>query len=1344
MLAVGPVAILPSPIFAAVPNAQPFTPTSGTATWNAAGNTGTINASNRAVLEWGNTTQVDTTTLTNFYIAAGETFNFVLPSGGAVLNRVSAGTNTTAAGVAAAAIINGTLLSNGQVFVLANGNIVVGTGAQISTASGLVLSTLDENNFNFTANGNLALNGASQGAITLGTGTGVANVIGNLAAHAGTVTTDNLTVSGDFILNQKGSGGLVLTTTHALNVGGNFTATSNNGAISQGTGALIVANGNTSLSSGTGAVTLDVATNDFQTLSVNTSGTGGDVSIRDANIISLGASTLGGDLTVRADGTGGKTAIATTGTLSIGGNATFIQNSTDNSAINIGNNSTVAGVLSLGASNSTVTFSGLGNITLGNASATPAVAGASITAGKNSTLTVTTNGVLNINGNVDVAGATDRGSISLTGGSIVQAANITATGGNGTISFNATSGNITLANVTNSGTGGVSIRTAGGNVTQASGTVITTSNLTGTSTINVATGTANLSNANAFAAGTTLQITANSATVNNTGTAGALQIGTTNVTNNLTINNDAGNNSVVLGVGTGTGAQNITVGGNLTVTVAGTGTITDGDYSDFSVGNGLNLTTGATGSVTLDAAVVNGSLAPTVQFGQVKINTGGAATIAEGTTLNLGDINAVSLNATSVGGSIINTGNVNVGTGGTATFNTSGAATSVITNGTNTIGTVNFVGSGGAVTVANAVTVGATTNVTTGDDLTVTTTNSGGVTLAGPAIGGSLTINSSGTIVTTAGTNTTVGGNLSLMAADTGATSITQGAAGRFVVNGVTEVASAGNVVLTEGNDFIGGVVLNQAGSTGKVEIYDLNNLLISGTAGGLVDVRAGASSLAIDNAWNLTLGNLSVGSLRAEAVNGGGGNSGTLTQASGSALHVEGDFRGVTRNANIVLNNSGNSAGRVEFFTNGGTNNGSGTISYTEAGTIRLGNVASNSTITLRSNFGSVIEDTANDTEINARATLNVTAPNGSILIGGTSNTTTTTTANVATFIASAPNGSVAVLSNNSITLGAINANSLTVTASNNITQSAALKVFGVANFTSTAAGAARNITLTNNANNFGPVSISLGNNTGTIAVTEGGTLNLRSVSMVGGGNSTFTATSLNGDIIDTGFGGVRLGGNATSTGSGVVTLTATNGNITLDDPSSDIATSSGLVFNAKDVALSVLGNATTSLVLGAASTPSQATGNLSVTNLLGSIGNAGAFTVGGTAFFQTPSNDIIIGQPGVGFGTLKFIGRQVSISEAGNMDIATGSSASGAANLVSGGSISITNVGGGLVTFANTINLTAAGDITPGSLLQAGGQLRVTHTGTANLGGLSINGNLNSITPIDAGTGPYIAPQP
>jgi hypothetical protein len=293
----------------------------------------------------------------------------------------------------------------------------------------------------------------------------------------------------------------------------------------------------------------------------------------------------------------------------------------------------------------------------------------------------------------------------------------------------------------------------------------------------------------------------------------------------------------------------------------------------------------------------------------------------------------------------------------------------------------------------------------------------------------------------------------------------------------------------------------------------------------------------------------------------------------------------------------------------------------------------------------------------------------------------------------------------------------------------------------------------LTDAGNNFGPITANVSGANKNISIVEAGTLNLRSVTMVGGGNGTFTANSVAGDIIDTGLAGVKMGGSGpTSTGTGLVTLTAA-GNIVIDDPTSDFFSSAGIVFNGKDVTLSVLGNNSTALILGSAGMSSSASGNLIASNALGSIANAGAFTVGGNAYFQAAnaavgSGNIVINQPGVGFGTLKFIGQQVNIAEAGNMDILTGSSATGIAQLNSGGAINIVDAGG-TVTFGSTSNFLASGNITL-SKLQAMNTVTVNSAGQKDMSALSLAGNLNSKTPVDLGTGagpstnPALAPKP
>ncbi len=87
-----------------------FTVNSGTASVSSSGTVANINVSDRAVLQW-NAGQ--------FNIGAADTWNFVLPAGGAVLNRV--GNATATVPFTDTATIAGTLLSNAKVFILANG-----------------------------------------------------------------------------------------------------------------------------------------------------------------------------------------------------------------------------------------------------------------------------------------------------------------------------------------------------------------------------------------------------------------------------------------------------------------------------------------------------------------------------------------------------------------------------------------------------------------------------------------------------------------------------------------------------------------------------------------------------------------------------------------------------------------------------------------------------------------------------------------------------------------------------------------------------------------------------------------------------------------------------------------------------------------------------------------------------------------------------------------------------------------------------------------------------------------------------------------------------------------------
>jgi hypothetical protein len=546
-----------------------------------------------------------------------------------------------------------------------------------------------------------------------------------------------------------------------------------------------------------------------------------------------------------------------------------------------------------------------------------------------------------------------------------------------------------------------------------------------------------------------------------------------------------------------------------------------------------------------------------------------------------------------------------------------------------------------------------------------------------------------------------------------------------------------------------------------------VNNLTISGTSTARVHAVAGGNSSATPfpssalngspaDDWSLVLGNLNVFSLYAQASNSGGGNSGTLTQATGTSVHSESHTYFVAQNNNITVANNGNSFGRLSINSNASE---SRTVRVQEDGTMKLGLLNARGNTTLTSRFGSIIEDPLNNVVItnNGTLTVNANATDGSINIGNTTHTVGTTTGNVVAVVASAPNGSVAVQSSGDLALGAITAKALSVNA-RAITQSAPLKIFGPSNFT-----AQRDITLTDVANNFGRVSLITTEVDRNIAITEGATLNIGTVAMGSTGNATtnaaagagtFTAISVNGDIIDTGLGGARFGGlqapvgslnaGAYLSGTGLVSLSAVNGNIELNDPTTDFQTTSagGVLFNAKNVTLAPLGN--TPVWLGAPGQTATATGNLSVTSAIGNINNAGPVNVTGDAFFQSGNGDISMTNPSNNFGTVRFAARNVSVTEAGHLTLLTGSSATGPATFTTaGGDIKIENRGGS-VSLASSGLFSASGNITLPKVIQAAGTLTVTAAGTKDLSALSIAGDLGGRTPDNFGAGTYLPPQP
>ncbi len=1315
MTAAGPMAILPSPVWATLPTSSSFSVTNGSATVSTASPVATITASDKAVLVWG---------AGNFNIASGETYNFSVPTGGSVLNKVGYNANNTLAAVDTA-VINGTLLSTGRVFVLANGNVTVGSGAAINTSGGLFVSTLQEtSDFNYTTTGNLGLTGNSTGSVTLGSNATAASVAGSLEVWSGLINVNSLTVSGDGILrtttaNQAISIGALAGTT----VGGNLTVVTNNGAV---TTPNTLTSNVTSFNNNGGNNSITVNGN-FGTLLLSSNGT---VTVTDSNDVNLGASSVGGALSVTATNS-----ITTTGLVAAGNTVSLTSTTSGN--VTFANNSTAAGAVSASAASGAISLTPAGNVTLGALSA--------------GTVGVSSNGVVTVNGAI-----ASSGNVSISGTSINQTSTGAVNATANVVNYTSTAGNIVLGNIT-ANTLNV---TANGSITQGSGVLTTTAN--GSNSFNAgSTGNISLTNANQMS-NSTLTVTGNVISIANNL---PVILGNTTAAGNVTINtagSAAGAATIQLGANTGgTSSSVINVTGGLNLTTNNSAVSDDNELTIRVFGPVALNTAGA--AVTLDSAV-GASGRGSASYGQFSGNlAGGALTIHENQTLAVGTITAGAVTLNSVNSNILYNGTLTAASIGIANA-TSGNQTQTDIGIINVTGTSSFRSAnntttggtmlnnsqnvfGGAVTLTgggNNIII-ASTNLTMASG---SNTNAANLTTLQTVGSTSNTLvvnmgNASNVTAVSAGEISVTGGlyrNLTLNASSTSATAITSSA--NFTANNTLTLTSAGNVTL--GNTTLGStsagasnnitnvVFANVAGDSVVVSNRNLN---VSGNSGGNVTLVAGANG-AFSSNWNVTFGNLNVKGLSVETRNGAGnsageGISGVISQNSNTRLHVESTANFTTFNNTITLANSGNNFGRVGAFA------GSGAISISEDGTMKVGNISTTASTTLTSRFGSIIEDAANAVDITVNGSgsvLTLNAASGSVLLGNTTHTAGATTGNVVAANVTA-SGAAALISTGSITLGNIAANSLSVTSGNAISQSGVAQIYGAATFNAT-----NSISLTNAANNFGPVSLTTGTAAQSISIAENGTLNLRSVTMPAGTNGTFTATSANGDIIDSGLSGFKPGGTTASPGSGVVTLSAANGNIVIDDPTSDIPTTAGVVFNAKNVTLAVLGNST--LVLGNSSTASVATGNLTVTSALGHIANAGNVTVTGNAFFQTGAGNITLNQSGNQFGSVRFVGNEVSIRQSGDMKLVTGSSAIAGAQFSSGGNITVDRTAGGSLSFGNTVSMAATGSITLPKAIQAAGTLTVNAAGTKDLSALSVAGDLSGKNPVNLGTGTYLAP--
>ncbi len=317
LLAVAPLLVtLPARFAWAVPHGGQIV--AGSAAISRSGNMLLVRQStNRAIIDW-----------TDFSTSSSQTVQFVLPSvSSAVLNRVISLTPSR---------LNGTLLSNGAVYLINPSGILVGPGGQIDV-HGFVASSLDVNNAAFLAGGNLLFSGSSSAAVAnqgVISASGGAVVLmaeqvrndGRITAPGGSVT---LAAGTEVLLQQTASPGVtvrvigdgsatntgVIQTTLAqlaANGGNAFALAINNTGVIRATGVQN-ANGRIYLTGGPAGAVADAGTLDAS----SSTGLGGQIVVTGQNItidsqadLTAAGATGGGEILVGGSWEGADPSIA--------------------------------------------------------------------------------------------------------------------------------------------------------------------------------------------------------------------------------------------------------------------------------------------------------------------------------------------------------------------------------------------------------------------------------------------------------------------------------------------------------------------------------------------------------------------------------------------------------------------------------------------------------------------------------------------------------------------------------------------------------------------------------------------------------------------------------------------------------------------------------------------------------------------------------------------------------------------------------------------------------------------------------------------------------------------------
>ncbi|MEM9062137.1 MAG: filamentous hemagglutinin N-terminal domain-containing protein, partial [Pseudomonadota bacterium] len=1068
-----------------------------------------------------------------------------------------------------------TLNIGSDAIVAVGGNVTLQATNDVTISDALALGA---NDFIVQASEDIAVNDAitSSGTISL---TADADSSGSGATGAeasddsGVVTfgaTGSIAGGGTVVISSgANSGGSAADTTlGSITAASLSVTTTGNGNVSQNSGTTITVTGNTTVSAGTGNVTVAETTNDFQgEIDI----TGQNVDIRDANSLNLDEITATGTLTVVASGAGD--VLDAGSNISVTGN-TSISAGND---ININTNSVhqFGGTVALTA-DQIIEFNATGNTTFAAISATNAT---DVT----NTLTVNT-GTVDFSDTVSIGATSD---LTLRIGEVATQSGGTITADALTINQFATS-DITL-NQANDVNSLQTDATAGTNLAFTDVDEVSLG-IINTGTLSVAATQADL--IGAVSATTSATITNANTSFMTVGGAGDADGTTFDLTqtslDNLTTGNLILNPNDVL---------------NFDAVDTTTTTNIDGVMVS-NTGNAVNFLTGANSFEALtisDAAAI-------ADTGTVSVT--GATAISSTSTIALDNtgndfVGAVSLTSSS---------DVDISdTNGITLAGVSAASLDVVSGG-------NIVDDGVSVSVADDVSVSGLTSLSaTGDvvlddtfhdfdevDISATTASStivvadsDDITLGDIDAGGTFSV--SATTIADDGVSAAAGDDVN-------------------VTNGTTLTASTGDITLDDGNNDFGGDIVIAGSSTGTTATIVSNvdeqinfgavtaaNLAIttpSAIAGpdtgvdfnGTVALNSGAGTLTLnssgesivlggtvagtlnlsatdignlDNGVGTLIANSSGGSIIAnaapaalnqltlDATLAGASNDGQISvgpftatnlSATGNDIIEASGTAGATVSGLAALTATGESAaadGDITLNNNGGTGFDFGTVSATATDAIDLGDenaisLAGIDGASLSVNANGAIEDdgtstaTADDVSISGTTTLTA---GGDIILDDDFN-------EFSTVIATANSGTSAFELDEAtgVTLGNISATTVSIDAGGTIDQVSSTSIVASDTVDITATDS---VTLNESNNNFQSV-IDIDTTADAIVLVNSNDVTL------GGVDGSSLSISATGGILDDAVSGAADDVSIT----GTTTLTSSGGAIILDDDNHDLAT--------------------------------------------------------------------------------------------------------------------------------------------------------------------------------------------